>query len=229
MNLFTDTYIKRKWKSLRDSFRRELATIKKEKSGSCQESGRKEYIHFKQLSFLLQICKTRPHEDEGAEDPTERRTAEKESQPSVPSTHQMKRKKPVLSDEQVIFQALAKKANAPDDPDKQFLLSLLPDFKSISESVKLDVKVEFMKILKRCKQNLTLANQQYFPPQHNFFPGPSSSLSHSPHNFSSNIMHSQSTATQSQPTRPPTPSPAPSATSQAISPWPDCSSISDEY
>lgn len=109
----------------------------------------------------------------------------------------MKRKKALLSDEQVFFQALAKKANSPDDPDKQFLLSLLPDFKCIPESAKLDVKVEIMNILKKYKQHPTLANQQYFPSQHNFFPGPSSSMSHAPHNFSPNIIHSQSTVTQS--------------------------------
>lgn len=153
MNLFTVTDIQRKWKSLRDSFRRELAAIKKDKSaGSGQESGRKEYIYFKQLSFLHQICKTRPHEDEGAEEPTEGRNAE-ESQPIDRPTHQMKRKKSVLSDEQVLYQVLAKKADAPDDPDKQFLLSLLPDFKCIPESAKLDVKVEFINILKRHKQH----------------------------------------------------------------------------
>lgn len=203
---------------MRDSFRRELATVKKEKSGSAQESGRKEYIYFKQLSFLLPICKTRPHEKEASEDPTEGRNTEEESQPLGPSTHQKKRKKPLPSDEEVLFQALAKKANAPDDPEKQFLLSLLPDFKNIPESAKLDVKVEFMNILKRYKQHPTLANQQYFPPPHNFFPCPSSSVSHAPHNFSPNIMPSLSTTTQSQPIPPPTPSPAPSATSQALFP-----------
>lgn len=155
--------LQRKWKSLRDSFRRELTTIKKEKSGSGIESGRKEYLYFKQLSFLHQICQTKPNEAKNVEDLTEGRNIEKESPPQPPSTHQMKRKKALLSDEQVLFQALAKKANSPDDPDKQFLLSLLPDFKCIPESAKLDVKVEIMNILKKYKQHPTLANQQYFP------------------------------------------------------------------
>ncbi|MPC20942.1 hypothetical protein E2C01_013907 [Portunus trituberculatus] len=95
------TDIQRKWKSLRDSFRRELATTKREKFRSAQESGRKEYIYFKQLSFLLQICKTRVDENEGAEDLTEGRNTEEDLRPLNPSTHHLKRKKPPLSDEQV--------------------------------------------------------------------------------------------------------------------------------
>ncbi|XP_076034842.1 uncharacterized protein LOC143021317 [Oratosquilla oratoria] len=220
--------IQRKWKSLRDCFRRELATTKKEKAGSARESGRKEYMYFKQLSFLLPICKTKPHENEPGEDPTEGRNAEEESQPLASSTYQKKKKKKKKtppSDEQVLFQALAKKVSRPDDPDKQYLLSLLPDLKSIPESAKLDVKLEFMNILKRYKQHPTLTNQQYFPP-HNFLPGPSSSVSHVSHNFSPNIMPLQSTATHSQPMPPPTPSPA---TSQALSPCSDNSSICDGY
>ncbi|XP_068239900.1 uncharacterized protein [Palaemon carinicauda] len=199
------TDIRRKWKSLRDSFRTELALIKKEKSGSGLESGIKEYLYFKQLSFLLQICKTKPHEDERVEDPIVEGNVEKESQPPVPSTHQIKRKKPVLSDEQVLFQALAKKAKAPDDHDKQFLISLVPDFKCIPESAKLDVKLQIMNILERYKQHPT---QQYFPSHHNFFPGPCSSMSLASNNFAPNIMHTQSTVTQSQPIPPSTPSPA---------------------
>ncbi|KAK7079212.1 hypothetical protein SK128_004839, partial [Halocaridina rubra] len=119
-----------------------------EKSGSAQESGRKEYSNFKKLSFLLSICKTRPHENETGGVPTEGINTE-ESQPLDRSTHQKKRKKPIPSDEQVLFQALAKKANAPDDLDKQSLFSLLPDFRSIPKSAKIDVKFEFMNILKQ--------------------------------------------------------------------------------
>ncbi|XP_076035779.1 uncharacterized protein LOC143021873 isoform X4 [Oratosquilla oratoria] len=219
--------IQRKWKSLRDCFRRELATIKKEKSGSAQESGRKEYMYFKQLSFLLPICKTSSHENESAEDPTEGRNTEEESQLLNPSNHDQKTKKPPPSDEQVLFQALAKKVNGADDPEKQFLLSLLPDLRSIPERAKLDVKIEFMNVLKRYKQHSTLANQQYFPPPHNFLTGPSSSASHEQHNFLPSAIPSQATETHSQPVSPHTPSPEPS--SQTLSPWSDNSSICDEY
>lgn len=129
-----------------------MAAIKRAKSGSGQESGRKEYIFYKKLSFFLQICKTSPHEEEGTEEATEGNNGE-ESQSMASSTQQMKRKKSAVSDEQVLLQALAKKANTPDDPDKHFLLSLLPDLKCVPESLKLDVKVEVMNIFKKYKQS----------------------------------------------------------------------------
>ncbi|XP_026727727.1 uncharacterized protein LOC113493894, partial [Trichoplusia ni] len=44
--------LQRKWKSLRDSFNREIGKQNKSGSGA---SGRKEYIYFKQLSFLKRL------------------------------------------------------------------------------------------------------------------------------------------------------------------------------
>ncbi|XP_063612967.1 uncharacterized protein LOC134786343 [Penaeus indicus] len=64
------TDLQRKWKSLRDSYRRELTLSKKEKLGSSAGSGRKEYMYFKQLSFLQEICATKPNAAESVEDTT---------------------------------------------------------------------------------------------------------------------------------------------------------------
>lgn len=64
-------------------------------------------------------------------------------------------KKTSVSEEQALSQTLArniekkKKGTLPDDPDKHFLQSLPPHFKSLPENVKLDVQGEFISILKK--------------------------------------------------------------------------------
>ncbi|XP_064081736.1 uncharacterized protein LOC135198162 [Macrobrachium nipponense] len=191
------TDLQRKWKSLRDSYRRELTLSKKEKSGSGAGSGRKEYLYFKQLSFLQEICATKPHAAESVEDTTVQGDERENPGEPAPSTSNVKRKKSTVhSDEKIILEALARKATAPHDHDKDFLLGLVPDFKSIPESVKFDAKLEIMNVIKRYKQH------------------PS-------------IMHAQSTVPQSQPVLPCTPSPAQLSETQAVSPWSDDSVMSN--
>lgn len=277
--------LQRRWKSLRDSFRRELAKVKKAKSGSAAETGRKEYIYFKQLSFLLPICETKSQEEEATQGPVEERNTEDENQlpdPPPPAHQKTKRKTPTseeqllfqtmvknkkrktpASEEQLLFQTLVKnlerKANEkePDDPDKHFLLGLLPHFKSLPEDSKLEVKGEIINILKRYKQHATFANRQFLPAPTHFFPGPTSSVIPAPHSvpflysagpsstephpilipnsqhYYTNTQASVSTGkpvtSQPQPVRVDSPYPESAAASQAISPQSDSSSICDDY
>lgn len=231
--LFIVADIQRRWKSLRDCFRRELLRIKKMKSGSGQECRRKEYIYFKQLSFLTPICETKSQEEQTSEGPAEEKN-EPESQLPDRLVHPKKKKRKTAgSEEQVLLQTLAKnikkKTNAQDDPDKHFLLGILPHFKSLPENAKLEVKAEFINILKRYKQYPTLVNQPFPTPATHFFTGPSSSVSQAPHYFSFNSQPSESLGTQFQPTRTDSVSPESDAASQAMSSLSDSSSICNEY
>ncbi|XP_076043345.1 uncharacterized protein LOC143026586 isoform X2 [Oratosquilla oratoria] len=170
------TDLQRKWKSLRDSYRRELTLSKKEKSGSGAGSGRKEYLYFKQLSFLQEICATKPHAAESVEDTTVQGDERENPGEPAPSTSNVKRKKStVQSDEKIILEALAKKASVPHDHDTDFLLGLVPDFKSIPESVKFDAKLEIMNVIKRYKQH---PNHLYFTSYQQTVPSPYSHASH---------------------------------------------------
>lgn len=155
--------MQRKWKSFRDSFRREISKTKK---GPAAETGRKEYMYFKQLLFLMPICETKP---EGAEDGEKEESSsqtanvedESSSTPTAsqnrPATCNKRKCASVSSEEQLLFKTLQKletrTSEKENDPDRHFLLSLLPHFKSVPDSLKLDVQMEFLDILKRYTQH----------------------------------------------------------------------------
>lgn len=159
--------MQRKWKSFRDSFRRELANKKKTKSGAGAQTGRKEYIYFQQLMFLLPICETKPEEllseSTSQENPDAESVIATDDTTSRPSSTRPKRIKTVpLSEEQRLFQRLdqniaqrmSEKKND-DDPDRHFLLSLLPHFKSLPDNMKLDVQMEFFTTIQKYKKAAT--------------------------------------------------------------------------
>lgn len=280
--------LQRKWKSFRDSFRRELAKVKKAKSISAAETGRKEYMYFKQLFFLLPICETKHQEEGSFEGPAEGKGAEDQDQSSPPPPLQDGKRKPPASEEQLpqtssaqtakrrareppplsarqkrrktvasegqLLRALAKsmerkaKGKELDDPDRHFLLSLLPHLKNIPEEVKLSVKGEFINILKRFRQQAAFSGRLYppnhlcpsglpsqsFPLQHNTGPSsaePQQTLIPNIQCSHTNPQHSTSTGapalTRLQPIR--TPTPDSPAVSEAISPRSDGSSICDDY
>lgn len=140
--------LQQKWKRIGDSSRKELETVKKVKSRCAKESERRETIYFRQL-----------REEEASKGSSEERNTEDTTQLPDLTT---KRKKILASEEQVLLQTLTnsivKKADAPDDPDRHFLLSLLPHFKSLPLNAKQEVKKEFVSILNRYR-HLALVSQ----------------------------------------------------------------------
>lgn len=150
--------MQRKWKSFRDSFRRELAKMKQSKSGSGADTGRKQYIYFKQLMFLLPICETKPQQEE-----TEPPNNHEEVEPVTPQSRAGQKRKRIstASEEQLLIQTISKnmeKKSAEkerDDPDRHFLLSLLPHFKNLQENCKLEVQGQFISILQQYKRRET--------------------------------------------------------------------------
>lgn len=171
MFIFSVRDMQRKWKSFRDCFRRELANKKKTESGSGAQTGRKEYMYFQQLLFLLPICDTQPEEqleqliechlqensDEDSVIATDNSTTSRSSSPKS------KRKKIAsFSDGQGLFKTSAKNIEQKaverkddDDPDRHFLLSLLPHFKTIPDNMKLDVQMEFLATIQKYKRAAT--------------------------------------------------------------------------
>lgn len=110
-----------------------MTRVRDAKSEFGQQKSKKEYIYFRQLSYLLPICNTRPHNDGESSD--EKETEGENQLPDHPIYQQQKKKKTLVSEEQALLQTLSgniekkKKATLPDDPDKNFLQSLLPPFK----------------------------------------------------------------------------------------------------
>lgn len=89
--------LQRKWKSFRNSFRRELTKVWKAKATSTAETGRKKYMYFRQLFFLLPICEAtqlqQQQEEVDREGPAEGRNPGDESQVSPRANR--KRKAPL--------------------------------------------------------------------------------------------------------------------------------------
>ena len=141
--------MQRKWKSLRDCFRRELSASRK--SGPAEETGRKEYMYYKQLSFLLPVCSANSLELELTELTETKSTDKKLPERCSPPTKKPRR---------LPVEKLSNSVPAEDGPDRQFLLSLLPDLSSINEKSKLDAKVDIMNVLRSYKQQQTLQNPQ---------------------------------------------------------------------
>lgn len=211
-------------------------TVKKGKSGGGQEHGAKykrEYIYFKQLSFLLPICKSKTEEEEVSEIQEERNKRDENKLPDPPIPPKKKKKKTPASDEQLLLQTLArnveKKANTADDPDKHFLLSLLPHFKSLTPNAKLEAMGDFICILKKYIQHPSLVSQQFYHHPSHFFSGPASLMNQAPHYIPSNTRPSNSVGTQYQPIHVDCGSPESATRLPSMSPMSDSSSICDEY
>ncbi|XP_077298779.1 uncharacterized protein LOC143919995 isoform X2 [Arctopsyche grandis] len=173
------TQIQRKWKSLRDSYKRERIKQKYVKSGAAA-SGRKQYLYLNQLSFLSVLAETKPdslNQEQGSPSPA-----------PVPGKN-IKKKSRLMSNiektEQEVLQNISenikiKKAQSEDDADRGFLLSLLPFIKNIHVDVKLDAMRDILRLLKKYNMYKPVRNPSapsphcgYHPQTHTFAPAPS--------------------------------------------------------
>nr|CAH7717903.1 unnamed protein product [Callosobruchus chinensis] len=133
--------LQRKWKSIRDSFMRELRVQKNTPSGSGNEN-RKKYVFFEQLLFLIPTMKNietssnvENHETEASID-----TTTHETEGTSVQTHRSRKRK-VLFEEQVLGYLNSKQdkhtSNMDDeDDDKLFLLSLLRPIKALPQQTR---------------------------------------------------------------------------------------------
>lgn len=134
------------------------------KSGSAA-SGRKQYVFFDQLCFLAVLQDIRPVSDRQPDIGREGDAAEEIIPPK-------KQKKNVSNTEKAenellkrLSDNLTKKKrhyDDNDDPDRNFLVSLVPDLKSIHDDLKLDIKADIIQLFRRYK---TYRPIQSYPPQ----------------------------------------------------------------
>lgn len=146
--------MQRKWKSLRDSFNREINKQKKSGSGA---SARKEYIYFNQLSFLKRTQNVRPTTaEEITKNDTEQEQIEEETM-SINSFTRKAKKRNIDKTENEILKQLSDNlknkyaTRENQDPDKDFLMSVLPDIKKIHDDFKIDFKAEMLQLIKKYK------------------------------------------------------------------------------
>lgn len=162
--IFTGKEVQKRWKSLRDCFRREVAIQKKTPSGSGFNKRRK-YMYFDQLQFLTPTLEQRQTTSSVVEpDP------EAPNTPVSPNKHKKSQKRQSNTFEKDLLQILEKKASPPqdeDDDNKQFLLSLLPTLKSFQGPNNLLLRVEIMNTIRKLQQDLNNQQQHAISIQNN--------------------------------------------------------------
>ncbi|KAH9630048.1 hypothetical protein HF086_008018 [Spodoptera exigua] len=125
------------------------------------------YTYYDNLSFLKPIYESRIKRDEEdneislAADDDVKEDSDDSSSNDMPQAQIVNKNNNINNrkrkHEDTFFKLLAehvknkKMQNVYNDPDRQFLLSLLPDFKSVDASVKFDLKYEIMSVIKRFK------------------------------------------------------------------------------
>ncbi|XP_066945212.1 uncharacterized protein [Macrobrachium rosenbergii] len=153
-NFVQGLLLQRRWKFLRDFFRRELKA-QKAKSGD-GGSNRKKYMDFDHLLCLTSTRDERPtcsnypspqcDQDEVLEEGTSEVT------PTKLATILKPQKQREIKE---LIDVLKKKAHEDIDEDKSFLLSLLPKFQKFSDDQKFEAQIEILKILRRLQQKST--------------------------------------------------------------------------
>ncbi|XP_066946044.1 uncharacterized protein [Macrobrachium rosenbergii] len=154
--------LQRRWKFLRDFFRRELKA-QKAKSGD-GGSIRKKYMDLDHLLCLTSTRDERPtcsnypspqcDQDEVLEEGTSEVTPTKLATILKPQKQREIKENTKKSYEELI-DVLKKKAHEDIDEDKSFLLSLLPKFQKFSDDQKFEAQIEILKILRRLQQKST--------------------------------------------------------------------------
>ncbi|XP_053615356.1 uncharacterized protein LOC128678083 isoform X2 [Plodia interpunctella] len=139
-----DRGLMKKWRNLRDTFKRQLEVQKKIREGASIK--KKQYVYFKHMSFLL------PHmgddDCEGSSSPASQTSASNPCdlvwQPS--SSKRSRTEGPSFFGANDFGEI---------DEDKHFLMSLIPSFKRMNEDEKLTAKMEILKVIKSVKENST--------------------------------------------------------------------------
>ncbi|GLH15430.1 Uncharacterized protein GBIM_19872 [Gryllus bimaculatus] len=187
--------LQRKWKSLRDSFTRELAKVENSKGKNDPATlYRKPYYYFEELSFLLGAIAPRkrkgvadkPEPEAGLTQPKPQETTVPRiaSGNPIPENHSTKKEKKshifIETDNKIVTVNNSQNLNETQthqmgDADRNFVLSLIPHLKQIPEEYKLDVQSEILLTMKKYKP---YGRQMYNQP-YGYCP-PSFSLPHQP-------------------------------------------------
>ncbi|XP_053983865.1 uncharacterized protein LOC128879069 [Hylaeus volcanicus] len=165
--------VQKKWMNLRSCFTRELKLQKTDKSGRISNRRRK-YMYYDQLLFLLPSIKHRTIEhnvdsqiivDEEFE--SQDSGSQESNVCSKPSTSQYKngsinlKKKKSTNFEEALLNILQKEV----DEDTNFVLSLVPTLRSLTEDEKFQAKIQILDVFRQIKRNR--ATKQFSPDSNN--------------------------------------------------------------
>ncbi|XP_038222225.1 uncharacterized protein LOC119839876 [Zerene cesonia] len=160
--------MQKRWKSLRTCFTRELAIQRKERfkeENSIPVKKRKKYSYFDSMSFLLgdNPEQFELRESEDSSDPLDARyegdieysfndghTETMNITNIVPESYEM----PVYEkneefETKVLNTIKGMKKSDDDDDDKQFMMSLVPMFRKLTDKQKIEARIEMLKVVQR--------------------------------------------------------------------------------
>jgi len=150
--------MQRKWRNIRDNFRKELQLQKEVTSGQGAARKRRKYISFDQLLFLLPIMQQRhipgkitppPSANESEpQDMTGNEIGEC-SHAKNATYYRQQKKRSKTTYEKSLLETIKEKSRDDIDEDKYFLMSLVPSFKKLNDEQKFVAKVEFLNVMRR--------------------------------------------------------------------------------
>ncbi|XP_022160674.1 uncharacterized protein LOC111026837 [Myzus persicae] len=195
-------HIMRKWKNLKDTFKKEVH--KYEKSGSAMIKKAK-YCYFDNLSFLQPNFDGRStsgnmaHENDNSveeinvidnlDSPT---ASDQAMSPGVPNTVPKQPKKKLSVFQEHVLNAIEKRNNKEEvfDGNKHFLLSLLPAMKSMDDQNSMKFRIDVMQLLQKyTTNNDNQTSQPYSSHQLYTTPQPLHTTSCLIHHISLNFNH----------------------------------------
>lgn len=163
--------LQKKWRNIKDCYRKEMRAMKQPKAG--QQKHKRKYIYFNKLSFLRPVVET---DIEASIYIASKRyiTTKKKGQKRIPNSDDYEVYDPQtalsspIATENVATNSSIQNVSVPNiaytnmseeiDEDKHFLLSLVPTFKRMNQDQKLSAKMEILNILR----NIQVA--QYYNP-----------------------------------------------------------------
>ena len=162
----TGQLVQKRWKSLRECFRREFKS-QKGKSGDGATSKRK-YIYFDQLLFLASTFNEREttsnysvseNNEDNDHSECDIPTSGAENICQRPEKQRKTTDRPKKSYEEQLIDVLKSKANEDVDEDKAFLMSLLPKLGKFNEEQRFEAQMEIMKVIRNVQlKGQTIAN-----------------------------------------------------------------------
>ncbi|KAK3866552.1 hypothetical protein Pcinc_027936 [Petrolisthes cinctipes] len=160
-------HLQRRWKSLKDCFRREQ--VQRKKGAEDSRFRKRQYIYYNHLLFLANPsesqqaikddCSTEADDFESksedmsldADTPRPPPPARPHKRPRAHVDHQTTR-----DDEEELLDIKIHESRDDDvDEDKLFLMSLIPGFRKLSDEIKFEAKIEMLKVMRKAHQQMT--------------------------------------------------------------------------
>ncbi|XP_013191028.1 uncharacterized protein LOC106135312 [Amyelois transitella] len=136
----------KKWRNLRDTFKRQLEIQKRIREGA--NIKKKQYVYFRHMSFLT------PHM---SEEDAEGRYSPAPSL-AAPAAHEPSWRAGLGGKGPRAEEPASTNDFGDIDEDKHFLMSLIPSFRRMNEDEKLTAKMEILKVIKMVKDNSASAS-----------------------------------------------------------------------